>query len=269
MNTNLTPLFALRGTLTPRQKLIAEIAGAFALVGAWYGIVALDLVPARILPWPHRVILAFPELHYDDALVRNAMYSIKINLFGNLQAIVLAVPLGMILGLFVIPRSMVERAISAVRYLPLPPVIGIFIALFGIATNLKVQFLAFAIFVYLLPVVIQRVDEVLEVYAQTAKTLGATRWQTIKTVFVPDVASRVFGDIIVLNALSWTYITFAELINANDGGVVALAYIAARQSRPDKAYAVLFTIIFIGFCLDKLLKIADKQLFPHKYVKGG
>jgi len=147
--------------------------------------------------------------------------------------------------------------------------IGIFIALFGIETKMKVEFLAFGIFVYLLPVVVERVDEVQEVYVQTARTLGATPWQTVKSVFIPDVVSRVFDDIRVLIALSWTYIVFTEVINASDGGIGALAYIAARQSRPDKVYAVLLTIILIGFLQDKAFLYLGRLLFPFKYVEGG
>jgi NitT/TauT family transport system permease protein len=76
----------------------------------------------------------------------------------------------------------------------------------------------------------------------------------------------VFDDIRVLVAISWTYITIAEVINASEGGLGALAYIASRQSRVDKIYAILLVIMAIGFVQDWTLKRADRWLFPYKYA---
>jgi ABC-type nitrate/sulfonate/bicarbonate transport system permease component len=59
----------------------------------------------------------------------------------------------------------------------------------------------------------------------------------------------------------------AEMVNANGGGVGALSYIAARQSRIDKVFAILLTIVLIGFLQDRILLFADRMLFPYKYLK--
>jgi len=45
-----------------------------------------------------------------------------------------------------------------------------------------------------------------------------------------------------------------------------MAYASARQSRIDKMFAILLIIVLIGFAQDKLLKMLDKVLFPHKYA---
>ena len=60
------------------------------------------------------------------------------------------------------------------------------------------------------------------------------------------------------------HIIIAELVNKS-GGIGALAYVSARQSRIDKVFAILFVIILIGFVQDKLFTKLDKVLFPHKY----
>jgi len=48
------------------------------------------------------------------------------------------------------------------------------------------------------------------------------------------------------------------------GGVGAMIFTAARQSRIDKVFAILFIIIIVGFIQDKLFQALDKQLFPYK-----
>lgn len=213
-----------------------------------------------------KVLTSFGELYSENDIVTNALYSIKINFLGYCEAVLFAVPLGFVIGLLPVFRSLSERIIAASRFLPLPAVTGVLIAAFGIGTTMKVQFLSLSIFVYLLPIVVQRIDEVEEVYVQTIKTLGATNWQTIRHVFFPAAICRISDDIRVLVAISWTYIVIAEMVNMADGGIGALTFAATRQSRIDKLYALLVIIMLIGFAQDKLFSLIDRVFFPHKYA---
>jgi len=253
----------LRGRLAPKIDLAIAAGGFVALVALWQVVCVVGNVSPAILPSPWSVLMAFPELHFQDALVRNTVYSIRLNLLGYGQAILIALPLGLAIGLQPVLRALTLRYVNAVRFVPLTAVTGLFIAWFGIEELMRVQFLAFGILVYLLPVVIQRVDETLEVYVQTVKTLGAGRWQTIRRVFIPSVTSAVSDDARVLVAISWTYIIVAEVVNMSRG-VGAMAYMAARQSRIDKVFAVLLVIIAVGFVQDRVFQWLDRQLFPHK-----
>jgi NitT/TauT family transport system permease protein len=184
---------------------------------------------------------------------------------GYLEAIVVSIPLGFLLGLFPLFKKLSSKYIDAIRFIPLTAVTGLFIAWFGIETNMKVQFLAFGILVYLLPVVVQRVQEVDNIYLQTAYTLGASKWQIIRTVFIPSVLAKISDDIRVLVAISWTYIIVAELINKS-GGIGAMIWTASRQSRIDKVFALLIVIILIGIAQDKLFDWIDRRLFPYKHL---
>lgn len=257
--------FELRGTLPYWQKIILQITGIILFFLIWHYATIITHASPGVFPPPLKVFAAFPELHFDDAVVRSAFYSIKLNLLGMLGAIILSIPLGFIIGLFPIFRALSEKQIAVFRYLPLTLLIGAFIGWFGFYDKMKIIFLAIGVFVYLLPTVIQRIDEVRDVYVQTVQTLGANKWQTIYTVFIPDVFSRVFDDIRNLVPISWTYIIIAEMINST-GGLGSLSYIASRQSRADKTFAILLILIIIGFLLDKIFSVLDKQFFPHKYA---
>jgi len=261
----------LRAPLSKKAKLACEVLGTALFIAVWAMVTGMGWVNSGILPSPWKVLEAFPVLHFEDALVRNFAYSFKLNMFGYVEAVAFAIPLGFVLGLFTPARSGVERWISASRFLPLTAVVGVFVAWFGIDDWMKIQFLAFSIFIYLLPVVIQRVDEVEDVYVQTIKTLGASKWQTIRHVFLPAVTSRVFDDIRVLAALSWTYIIVAELVNTMGGGIGQLAFIAGKTGRMDKVFAILIVIMLVGLVQDKILIWLDKSLFSYKYAakQGG
>ena len=220
------------------------------------------------LPTPISVLTSFRELHQEDELLGNSLQSIWLNLMGYLVAIAFSIPVGFLLGLIPFVRGLFSRVFDAFRFIPLTAVTGIFVMWLGLGSEMKVAFLAFGIIVYLVPVVVQRISEVEDVYLKTVFTLGATNWQTIRTVYWPAVVSRLSDDIRVLTAISWTYITIAEMLNRS-GGIGELIWIARRQSRIDKAFAVLIVIVLIGFLQDRLFLWLDKLLFPHKYVQAN
>ncbi len=221
-----------------------------------------------LLPSPMAVLKSFKELHYEDYLIVNSAKSIWLNFLGYIVAIGVALPVGFAIGLIPLFRGLFSRIFDAFRFIPLTAVTGIFVMWLGLGSEMKVAFLAFGILVYLIPVVVQRIDDVDNVYLKTVFTLGATDWQTIRTVYFPAVISKLFDDIRVLVAISWTYITIAEMLNKS-GGIGELIWVAKRQSRMDKAFAVLIVIILIGFVQDKIFVILDKMLFPHKHVNSG
>lgn len=260
----MSQLFKLRGQVPKSTFQLIEIAGFILLIGLWSLVTYFQIVPNSLFPAPWKVLASFKELHFEDALIRETFSSIMLNFGGYLEAVAIAIPFGFLIGLFPLFRGLFSRNINALRFLPLTALTGMFIAWFGIETNMKVQFLAFGILVYLLPVVVQRIDEVEEVYLQTVFTLGANKWQTIRTVFIPSVFSRISDDVRVLVAISWTYIIVAELIN-NTGGIGGMIYHAQRQSRVDKVFAILLVIILIGFVQDRIFVWLDKLFFPYKY----
>jgi len=261
-------LFALRGNLDRKTTLFLEITGLVLLILVWHLLTlgSDPIIKTAILPKPLDVLTAFKGLIQENELIKNICRSLGYNIAGYVEAILIAIPVGFLLGLIPVVRGLFRQPIDALRYVPLPAAIGLFISLFGLGTELKVHFLAFGIIIYLVPVVVQRINEVDEVYLKTVYTLGANWWNTIRTVYIPSVISRISDDIRVLTAISWTYIIIAESIGSR-GGLGALIWrIGQRQGRMDVVYALLLVIIVIGILQDKLFMNLDKEFFPHKYV---
>lgn len=253
---------------TTTQKLIFGLLGLGLVLALWIFLTAgaQPVLSPVALPSPLKVLKAFPQLLYENNLIQNVGFSIGINLSGYLEAILITIPVGFIIGLIKYARWGFQRQVDALRYIPLTAVTLLFIIWFGIETDMKVHFLAFGIIIYMLPVMIQRIDEVDDIYLKTVHTLGATDWQVLKTVYFPSVVSRLSDDIRVLTAISWTYIIVVESINSNQGGIGTAIYsVGQRQVRSDKLFALLIIIMLIGVVQDKIFVRLDKQLFPHKY----
>jgi NitT/TauT family transport system permease protein len=220
------------------------------------------------LPTPLHTVQAFPSLLKggEDNLISNSLHSLWLNLQGYFWAILIALPLGFAIGLMPIMRALFSKPIDASRYLPLSALTGLFMLWFGLGDMMKVAFLAFGILVYMIPVVVQRINEVDQVHLQTVYSLGATNWQTIRKVYLPAVLSKFIDDLRVLTAISWTYIIIAEILNRN-GGLGSLIYIKSRKGETDAVFAILIVIILIGLFQDRIFKYIDKRFFPHKHYK--
>jgi len=221
-----------------------------------------------IIPSPLSVVTAIPEMIKEDKLLENTGLSIWRNLQGYVWAVLISIPIGFMIGLFPLFKGMFSKPIDAMRFLPLTALTGVFMLAFGTQEKMKVTFLAFGIIVYLLPLVVQRIREVKDVYLKTTFTLGATNWQTIKTVYIPSVMAKLIDDIRVLTAISWTYIIIAELLN-KEGGIGALMFNSGRQSQSHKVFAGLAVIILVGFLQDYIFVFIEKRMFPYKHYPSS
>lgn len=268
---SLKNFFSIDAEYSKKTSLVISILGWALLLGVWWLVTAFEWINPYILPSPQKVFGSYVVLFKEKNLLYQMGYSISINLLGYLQSVVIAIPLGFVIGLIPFFRELIIKQIGAARFTPLPATTAIFMAIFGVGLNLKIQFLAFGIFLYLLPAIVQRIDEIktddhLRAVKQTMKTLNASTWQTIKHFYAPSVLSRFFPDIINLVAVSWTYIVIAELLNAQ-GGLGYLIYLATnRQTHIEQVYAIIILIILIGITQDYLLKKLDQKLFKFKYA---
>lgn len=266
--------FKFGGTLGNKTNNFLGIIGALIILVLWYLLtLSGNLIPAKILPSPILVFQQFGSLFTEYGLLTEAWYSIKLNLYGYFFGIALAVPLGFFLGIYALPKGLFVRYTDALRYLPPPSIAGIFTAILGYGFGMKATFLAFAIFVSLLPCVIQKINDLQNpkndkdfVYLQTIKTLGANNFQKLTKVYIPYVMGRLWDDIVNLTAITWTYIIIVELLN-REGGLGGLIHILRRQGLMPEMCGVLFCIVLIGIFQDFLLKQTGKVIFPYKYTE--
>lgn len=270
---DLKELFKMGGTISKKSEIVVGGIGLIFLLIVWYLVTKNGLIPTKILPNPVDVVKSYGALITELDLFKNVWYSISLNLLGYFYALLVAIPLGFVIGLYPVTNALFSKYFDALRFLPLPAASGIFIAMFGLGFTMKADFLAFGILIYILPVVVQRISELQNpandkdnVYLQTIKTLGASNWQKFRYVYFPYVMEKISDDIRVLTAISWTYIVIVEQLN-KEGGVGAMISTLNRQSRTPEVYALLLLIIAIGVLQDLSLKGMDKLMFPSKHNK--
>lgn len=257
--------FQIEGTISKTQSTIIGILGFVLLISFWSLVTKYGLVSGSVLPSPIEVVKSFGYLLKHN-LLGNALFSLRLNFSGYIEAVLISLPIGFAMGLVPGIRSLVSKYFDALRFLPLPAITGIFVALFGLGTGLKVHFLSFGILLYLIPVIVQRIDEIETIHKQTITTLGASKWQKVRHLYFPYAMSKISDDIRVLVAISWTYIVIVELLNM-EGGLGGMIFVSAKQSQTPSIYALVLIIVVFGYCQDLLFRYVDKLIFPYKH--GG
>ncbi len=238
--------------------------GLVIFFGLWCVLTYGGIVPAVILPSPTDVLRAFPALHFEEALVRSAGWSIyRVTMGFVLAAAGGHPPRDLLMGTFPPIEAFFAPVLDPLRFLPISALVPLTIVWFGIEETQKIIFLFLGTVVYLLPLVVEAVEEVDEVYLQTATTLGATKGQIVRHVLIPGSLPALGEALRVMNGIGWTYVILAEVINARYG-LGALITVAGKRSHVDQIFALVIVILVIGVVTDQVIRLVNKALFTWK-----
>jgi NitT/TauT family transport system permease protein len=250
----------IRQPLSNQKARSLALAGLVVFLGGWAAVSYTELIPNVILPSPTDVLRAFPVLHFEEALVRSAGWSIWRVTMGFVFATLVAIPLGLLMGTFPPVKYFFAPILDPLRFLPISALVPLTIVWFGIEEMQKITFLFLGIFVYLLPLVVEAVEGVDEVYLQTATTLGATKGQIVRYVLIPGSMPALAEALRVMNGIGWTYVILAEVINARYG-LGALITVAGKRSHVDQIFALVIVILVIGVVSDFVIRFLNRRLF--------
>ena len=171
-----------------------------------------------------------------------------------------ALPLGVLMGAFEPINRFFEPIVAPLRYMPISAFIPLLILWFGIYEKQKIAFLFLGVFVYLLPVVVSAIRAVPEELVQTARTLGASKGQVVRTVLLPPALPEIFDSFRVMNAISWTYVILAEAVNP-EHGLGYMVELARTHQKASWSFAGLLVIGGIGLLTDVLIRMISRALF--------
>ena len=266
--------FAIR---TPVGRLWAVLLGVLPIVvifAAWF-IVTRGEVEARgrfalLLPTPEEVGKEAWRLLAKKDETRNVykavFFSMRRVVLGFLVAVGICLPLGVAMGAFSRVGAMFRPLATFFGYLPVAAVVPLTMMFWGTDERQKIYFLAIAGACYLLPLIVKAIEEVDEVFLQTAYTLGGTKRHIVTKVMIPIAAAEVFDSMRLAFSVGWTYIMLAEVVAA-ESGVGFMIEIARRRSRPDTVFFMVILIVVIGFIIDKALGWLSTQIFPYRNAR--
>ena len=230
------------------------------VLGAWCAITYGGFAPPDFLPSPTEVVRGTLQLFIDYDLSDAILTSSRRILMAFVLASALALPLGVLMGAFEPVNRLFEPIMAPLRYMPISAFIPLLILWFGIYEKQKIAFLFLGVFVYLLPVVVSAIRAVPEELVQTALTLGATKFQVIRTVLLPAALPEIFDSFRVMNAILWTYVILAEAVNP-EHGLGYMVELARTHQRASWSFAGLLVIGGIGLLTDFVIRSVSGLLF--------
>jgi NitT/TauT family transport system permease protein len=262
MSRSRSNLFALRSPLPRRTAFMLGLVAPVLVLGAWCVASYGGLVRPDFLPTPTEVLRGLLQLFLDDRynLGGAILISTKRIALAFLIASAVALPIGVLMGAFEPVNRFFEPIMAPLRYMPISAFIPLLILWFGIYEQQKIAFLFLGVFVYLLPVVVSAIRQVPEELVQTALTLGASKWQVIRTVLLPSALPEIFDSFRVMNAIAWTYVILAEAVNPG-GGLGYMVQLAYSHQKASWSFAGLLVIGGIGLLTDFLIRLVSNILF--------
>lgn len=253
-------LFAIRSPLPRRTAFVLGFVAPALVLGAWCALTYGHIVDPDFLPTPTEVVRGTLQLFIQYDLATAIFVSTRRIALAFLLASALALPLGVLMGSFDPVNRFFEPIVAPLRYMPISAFIPLLILWFGIYEKQKIAFLFLGVFVYLLPVVVTAIRLVPEELVQTALTLGASKFQVIRTVLLPAALPEIFDSFRVMNAIAWTYVILAEAVNP-EHGLGYMVELARTHQKASWSFAGLLVIGGIGLLTDFLIRALSSILF--------
>jgi ABC-type nitrate/sulfonate/bicarbonate transport system permease component len=213
------------------------------------------------LPSPLKVFEALWGLLREGEIAEHASVSTLRMLLALSLSILVAVPLGFVMGLsrraeeYIDPLIEMLRPISGIAWLPL----ALFI--FGVGDTLPVFIMFYVGFFPILLNTVAGVRQTDQRLLAAARTMGIGRWPLLVHVLVPSALPTVMVGIRLAFAASWAAIVAAELIGSPTGLGFAIEWYRQMLMTP-KVFAFILAIGVVGYVCDLCLRRLQRSLTP-------
>jgi ABC-type nitrate/sulfonate/bicarbonate transport system permease component len=261
---NAAPTAGSPATLDPRLKRALTRAGALgAVLAAWtivaYGNLRLELMPPAILPTPGAVLAVAVEMIGDGSLGRHLVTSLFRIVQGFGLAAAAALSLGILAGICLPLRHLLDPAIEFVR--PIPPLafLPMFLVWFGLGETSKVAFIGYTTFFPMFVAIgasVLRVDVTL---LRAAASLGATRRDLIRRVVLPAALPGIVVALRLGVGLALFVIVGAEFMGA-DAGLGHLIMEGRTFFNPAQIVMGALVLGLLGSLINALLLAVERRV---------
>ena len=219
------------------------------------------------LPAPETVLARFFEIakngYQNTALIDHLGASLGRVLAGFFLGSLVGIPLGYAMGLSGWFRGWFDPIVEFMRPVPPLALIPLIIIWFGIWETGKVVLLFLAALWIMVIAARSGVSGVRISKIHAAYSLGASKWQILRHVIIPNSLPDLFTGARVAMGVCWGTVVAAELVAAQKGaGMMIIA--ASKFQLTDIVVMGIILIGVIGYALDILMRMAERRLVPWK-----
>jgi taurine transport system permease protein len=219
------------------------------------------------LPSPEAVAARFVEIskngYQNTSLVGHLGASLMRVLAGFVLGSIVGIPLGYAMGLSNWFRGWFDPIVEFMRPVPPLALIPLVIIWFGIWETGKIVLLFLAALWIMTIAARAGVSGVKISKIHAAYSLGASKWQIMRHVIIPNSLPDIFTGARVAMGVCWGTVVAAELVAAQKGaGMMIIA--ASKFQLTDIVVMGIILIGVIGYGIDILMRMAENWLVPWK-----
>lgn len=234
----------------------------------------LNIIPATglqmepiWLPAPETVWARMGEIattgYRNSTLAEHLGYSLFRVIVGFVLGALVGIPLGYAMGLSNWFRGWFDPIVEFMRPVPPLALIPLVIIWAGIGETGKIILLFLAALWIMAIAARSGVSGVRISKVHAAYSLGASKWQIMRHVIVPNSLPEIFTGARVAMGVCWGTVVAAELVAA-EKGVGMMIMVASQFQSTDIVLMGIILIGVIGFGIDMLIRWAERLLVPWK-----
>jgi nitrate/nitrite transport system permease protein len=245
-------------------RLLLPLSGV-AMAGALWAVTSLYVadLPSPLKTWQESKIYLLQPFEkrgeMDQGIARLAYYSLVRVAKGFLLGAVIATPLGLVLGLSRTLQRMFDPVIQILR--PISPLAWLPLGLVLFRKSEPAALFAIAV-CSMWPTVLNGAAGVKAIppdYWNVAKVLRLSRVTTFTKIVIPATLPYLFTGYRLSLGIAWLVIVASEMLTGTPGvgGFLWQEYNSLIYAH---ILLAILAIGFVGFCLDRLMGLAESRL---------
>jgi ABC-type nitrate/sulfonate/bicarbonate transport system permease component len=243
--------------LAPEQW--ARLLSIPIFLAVWQLICALDIVNPLLFPPPTVVVKSLFDYMLHGEGITDTGWSVARVAVGYSAGAIVGVIIGVLTGGNAVLSGLLTPIFQLLR--PVPPIafVPIVIVWFGL-TELGKWFLVFwGVFFTVWLSTYMGVQRATETLMRAAQSMGATRWQLLWRVQLPDALPVIFVGLRTSLSIAFYTLVAAELAGAYAGVAYRLA-VTQQNMQIGRMMAGLVVLGFISTLSDRLFQAAARRL---------
>ena len=240
------------------------------VLGTWFLVTGMGWANPLFLPSPISVWQSFVEVatigYQGSTLIEHVATSLYRILTAFAAACLVGIPLGVMMGTSRSAHRVFNPIIEFYR--PLPP-LGLYTLLvmwLGIGESSKLALLFLAGLPGIIIATIQAVSDINPNYIRAARSLGASRWDLVREVYLPGSGPTILTGKRISLGFVYTVLVAAEIVAAT-AGIGWMIWDAAKFLMGDIVIMGLIVLGITGMALDLVLKLVGRIIMPWTKLK--
>ena len=201
-------------------------------------------------------------------LLADTLSSLRLLLMGVGISAALGLSVGLLNGGIPLFRTPVSPVVTALSLIPPMAILPILFIVFGLGDLAKVMLIVIGICPILIRDLQLKTLSLPEEQLIKAQTLGATSWQILLRMMLPQVLPRLFEAVRLTLGSAWLFLIAAEAIAATEGLGYRI-FLVRRYLDMSVILPYVFWITLLAFAMDWILKVTARKAFPWYFGRNG